>query len=110
MDRLKFIYFTMIVHLYCGVNSLDSNNSMLGTLNSNTPVMLQSNISNTGNADTVALGENDLEQVIKMCNESYQIPISKFRCIFIPLLLVHEFYCQYNLVNHVEFCCIIAFP
>lgn len=79
MGRLKLILYAMIVHLCCDVNSLDSNNSMLNTLNTNnnnTPVMLRNNVSTDGKTDVNQLGENDLVQVMKMCNESYQIPLS----------------------------------
>lgn len=72
--------FVMIVQLYCGVNSMEANNSMLSsTAKNNAPVMLQSNGSMNGRTDGVQQGEKDLSQVMKWCNESYQIPISKKR-------------------------------
>lgn len=73
----KLILLAVIVHLYCGVDSIDSNNLTLSTHNNNTPVMLQNNVSNTGGTDTVHLGENDFSQVMNKCNETYQIPLSK---------------------------------
>lgn len=76
----KLILLAVIVHLYCGVDSTDSNNLTLSTRNNNTPVMLQNNVSNTGGAvDTVHLGENDFSQVMNQCNETYQIPLSNER-------------------------------
>lgn len=80
----------MIFHLYCGVNSMDSHNSTLSAPNNiNTPAMphlIDSNNS-TGMADTVHLGEKPLSEVMDMCNASYQIPLSKWGILFLPVVL-----------------------
>lgn len=75
MDRNKLILFTMVAYLCCGVNTTDSN-STLSTINNKTPTMPQSNVTYSGNTDTFTIGETDIGQAMKICNESYQIPIS----------------------------------
>ncbi len=81
-NRKRLVLLMLSLHLYGSVISMDSNNSTPGALNNNnnnktnTPVIPQPNISNEEKTDTVHLGEKDLGQLMKMCNESYQIPIS----------------------------------
>lgn len=84
MDRFKVIL--LIVHLYCGVNGMDSNNNSMQS-SPNTTVMLQgNNISSSGRNDSDHLAEHDLNQVMQKCNESYQIQMSNEStkgCLFI---------------------------
>lgn len=65
----------MVVYLCCGINSMDSN-STLSTVNNKTPVVPQSNVTDSEKTETSMLGETDLALALKICNESYQIPIS----------------------------------